>query len=673
MASQNIENLQKQLEELNTANVKLRRKITCIEEQLRNAQVGKHLKECLYEKRNEGDAPRTRGNLGNNRFVTKNRGGFSHPPVHYGRGDRFVSKHRGGLPVFLGHYGRGYCKRTNFLFTQFILSPRRYNPSLVPPFSKVRSFNNFNARSKESRPWYSADNFHYTSATLHPSSLSNTGLVGENEKDEFKSQDENYAPSEESIPNHQKNAEQEARSTGAEPYWAYRSSRAPNRRTLNLSVSGDNPSDVPSPTIKENTEKKQEDYDGNLVENIIHEAYTQSLKELRDGYTDHRRRAVLDVPLKPSTEPTHLKSFNDGGYDDDGLLKKTEEDKESEDDENYVFGRKNFEPPPLEGFSRDEQTKKTPETLCPEPSQLNFSVDGFIPSEPVRETNQLHLSSEQSFEPFYPPGIANFSKVPENKNKMKTDSLSLFPEPSQLEHYIPPSSYPPPPSYGDPYTCSVPFFSQSFINTPQNFSGPNCQQSPQVLFSYLPFRYPPFVPPYRGVGSPLQTPFPGQTFFGGMGVPSSNFTSPTSNFTSPINFNNNVFLLGSSLSVTSAKHNSLGLPKSIPFPLIKHVKTDFNAGQSFVSQQSQKTEKPGFDEERNDRAPKPTSLSLKVIAVEDQTPPNDNSQRGCAIDKKSSNANLSENKEKKSSSDKEELAVGDEEDETSEESEESNK
>jgi outer membrane protein assembly factor BamB len=41
------------------------------------------------------------------------------------------------------------------------------------------------------------------------------------------------------IPSHQKNAEQEARSTGAEPYWAYRSSRAPNRRTRNLSVSGD--------------------------------------------------------------------------------------------------------------------------------------------------------------------------------------------------------------------------------------------------------------------------------------------------------------------------------------------------------------------------------------------------------------------------------------------------
>jgi succinyl-diaminopimelate desuccinylase len=43
-----------------------------------------------------------------------------------------------------------------------------------------------------------------------------------------------------SIPSHQKNAEQEARSTGSEPYWAYRSNRAPDRRTRNLAGSGDN-------------------------------------------------------------------------------------------------------------------------------------------------------------------------------------------------------------------------------------------------------------------------------------------------------------------------------------------------------------------------------------------------------------------------------------------------
>jgi hypothetical protein len=42
------------------------------------------------------------------------------------------------------------------------------------------------------------------------------------------------------IPSYQKNAQQEARSTGAEPYFAYCSSRAPSLRTRNLSGSGYN-------------------------------------------------------------------------------------------------------------------------------------------------------------------------------------------------------------------------------------------------------------------------------------------------------------------------------------------------------------------------------------------------------------------------------------------------
>jgi 23S rRNA pseudouridine955/2504/2580 synthase len=42
--------------------------------------------------------------------------------------------------------------------------------------------------------------------------------------------------------------------------------------------------------------------------------YTQSLKELRGGYTEHKCRAVLSVPPKPSTGSTHPQIFNDGGY-----------------------------------------------------------------------------------------------------------------------------------------------------------------------------------------------------------------------------------------------------------------------------------------------------------------------------------------------------------------------
>jgi hypothetical protein len=46
--------------------------------------------------------------------------------------------------------------------------------------------------------------------------------------------------------------------------------------------------------------------------NPIFKSDTPSLKELREGGSEQRRRAVLSVLPKPSTGSTHSKSFNGG-------------------------------------------------------------------------------------------------------------------------------------------------------------------------------------------------------------------------------------------------------------------------------------------------------------------------------------------------------------------------
>jgi hypothetical protein len=53
---------------------------------------------------------------------------------------------------------------------------------------------------------------------------------------------------------------------------------------------------------------------GSITGHHLAEDYTPSQKECRAGGSEHRRRAVLGVPLKPSNGSTHSESFGEWGY-----------------------------------------------------------------------------------------------------------------------------------------------------------------------------------------------------------------------------------------------------------------------------------------------------------------------------------------------------------------------
>ena len=57
-------------------------------------------------------------------------------------------------------------------------------------------------------------------------------------------------------------------------------------------------------------------YEGtvNLKKKTVLPPYTQSQKECRAGGSEHRHRAVINGPLKPSTEPTNSESCGEWGY-----------------------------------------------------------------------------------------------------------------------------------------------------------------------------------------------------------------------------------------------------------------------------------------------------------------------------------------------------------------------